>query len=489
MSENRGKMLETLFGMLREATQFFSQSKNLSDDQMLAGVGVIADTLCIDRLSIWRNSTKSGVLCASQIYRWDRATDNTALTTLLFPAIRNVSYSRFMPELEEFFADGKSVGCLVNELPETSVLRVSDIKAAFFSPIFIHNKLWGFALFGDTNTEHVFDDDDQEMMRSAAFVITHTVIRSEMEREIADKNEFSRTMINAGPTGLVIFSDDSKAIECNEALLAMFGTTKERITQRFDSILPVYQPDGSKSLARLSELIERMLNNEKGEKMALEWDFQSPAGEPIPCEITLVCSTYQRKPAVLMYLYDLRSIKTMESSIAKLESMVNHDALTGICNRRYFDISLKRLMKTLSRSGNMLSLLLIDIDCFKLYNDNYGHIAGDECIRAVATILSKCITRDDDFVARYGGEEFAVVLPNTDAEGARMVAEKMLESIRKRNIPHEKSTVADHITISIGGATGRVHHTLSGRNYIELADIMLYVSKEKGRNQASFSSL
>ncbi|MCL1958136.1 MAG: diguanylate cyclase [Spirochaetes bacterium] len=162
------------------------------------------------------------------------------------------------------------------------------------------------------------------------------------------------------------------------------------------------------------------------------------------------------------------------------------DQLTGIYNRRYLDGSLKKIINSHSRTGGNLSVLMIDIDYFKKYNDAYGHEAGDGCLRAVASALSQSVSRDEDFVARYGGEEFAVVLPNTDENGARLIAERMLEKIRECNIPHKASDIADYVTISIGGATDVINHLHHGSDYIKAADKALYESKKNGRNRYTF---
>jgi diguanylate cyclase (GGDEF)-like protein len=126
---------------------------------------------------------------------------------------------------------------------------------------------------------------------------------------------------------------------------------------------------------------------------------------------------------------------------------------------------------------------MIDIDYFKKYNDAYGHDAGDDCLREVASALSQCVIRDGDFVARYGGEEFAAVLPNTDKDGAQVVAEKMLEKVRGLNIPHKTSDIAGYVTVSIGGTTGAINHYHHGSEYIKSADKALYESKKNGRNR------
>jgi diguanylate cyclase (GGDEF)-like protein len=134
-------------------------------------------------------------------------------------------------------------------------------------------------------------------------------------------------------------------------------------------------------------------------------------------------------------------------------------------------------------------MLMIDIDFFKRYNDTYGHVEGDRCLKAVAQTLAQCITRADDFVARYGGEEFIVVLPNTDEQGARLIAEKMLDNVRALRLPHEKSEAAGYVTVSIGGTTGTVMHTHNPGDFIKRADEMMYKSKQEGRNRFSFGCL
>jgi diguanylate cyclase (GGDEF)-like protein len=169
-----------------------------------------------------------------------------------------------------------------------------------------------------------------------------------------------------------------------------------------------------------------------------------------------------------------------------LINKVNYDVLTGIYNRLYMEDSLKRIIGSMSRSGGELSVMMVDVDNFKKYNDTYGHSKGDACLKSIAKILAASVSRADDFVARYGGEEFAVILPNTDESGACKIAGNILKRIKKRNIRHEKNEIAGHITISIGITTGNVEHTQSGTDYIERADKALYISKQNGRNMYTY---
>jgi methyl-accepting chemotaxis protein len=165
------------------------------------------------------------------------------------------------------------------------------------------------------------------------------------------------------------------------------------------------------------------------------------------------------------------------------------DPLTGVYNRRYMDGHLKKVIGSLGRAGGQLSLLMVDIDYFKTYNDNYGHDAGDGCLKAVADALVQCLRREDDFIARYGGDEFAVVMPNTDRFEAQWMANKLLTKVRKARIPNEKSDVADHVTVSIGGVTATVNSSARGGDYLKLADKALFESKKSGRNRCTFEYL
>ena len=182
-------------------------------------------------------------------------------------------------------------------------------------------------------------------------------------------------------------------------------------------------------------------------------------------------------------------VRHVSKPIITMLDKVHYDELTGIFNRRFFNENIHRLIKSLSRSNGTLSLMMIDIDYFKKYNDTYGHNMGDICLKTVANALSQCLTRADDFAARYGGEEFLIVLPNTNETGARGIANKLLENVRDLDIPHEKSRVAKCVTISIGVTSGIVNHLQTGEDYIQKADEMLYESKRNGRNKYTFSSL
>lgn len=192
-------------------------------------------------------------------------------------------------------------------------------------------------------------------------------------------------------------------------------------------------------------------------------------------------------------LYAQLVMRSME-----LRRLMSLDPLTGIANRRSFDETLSLEWRRAIRSQQPLSLLVIDVDHFKLYNDTYGHVAGDQCLRTVAEVIDSCVKRAGDLAARYGGEEFAVILPHTTADDARMLAQKICDTLRGRNLPHRASPTSNHVTVSIGVA-GRYAALPAGGNpdartsnpvvLIEAADKALYDAKAAGRNRVACEML
>ncbi len=180
---------------------------------------------------------------------------------------------------------------------------------------------------------------------------------------------------------------------------------------------------------------------------------------------------------------------TLKAQSDLLRSLVFIDGLTGVANRRHFNESLEAEWRRCRRMGSSLTIFLIDIDHFKLFNDNYGHQAGDFCLQSIAGILKNEIQRSHDMVARYGGEEFVCILPETKLSGAIQKARDMLRAVSMRAIPHKSSPTADIVTISLGAAICVPNHDHQPEELITLADTMLYQAKENGRNQFCWREL
>jgi len=166
-----------------------------------------------------------------------------------------------------------------------------------------------------------------------------------------------------------------------------------------------------------------------------------------------------------------------------LQRLMNSDGLTGLSNRRHFDEYLELEWRRAMRDQAQLSLLMIDVDFFKTYNDSFGHVEGDEALRKVAAAIREASSRPSDLPARYGGEEFALVLPNTSPGGARLVAEKLRMAVEALKIPHIAPAEGASLTISIGLSTMTPVQGTDCRQLIMAADKGLYTAKNNGRNQ------
>jgi len=173
----------------------------------------------------------------------------------------------------------------------------------------------------------------------------------------------------------------------------------------------------------------------------------------------------------------------LTSANAELQRIARVDPLTGIANRRHLDDVMSYEIGRCQRSSQSLALLLLDVDYFKRYNDNYGHPKGDEVLKTLGTLLRQCINRTNDLVARYGGEEFCVVLPNTSIDSAVRIAEEIMQAVQQAQITHDYSPLAKHLTVSIGVYAAVPSMRANNAHFYQQADIALYQAKGAGRNQ------
>ena len=194
------------------------------------------------------------------------------------------------------------------------------------------------------------------------------------------------------------------------------------------------------------------------------------------------------KIKAMQRLLDMRktlveTTQKLDSANQELQRLSALDGLTGIPNRRRFDDVVQTEWRRNARASSPLALAMIDVDCFKQYNDHYGHLAGDDCLRRIATALQNALKRPGDMLARYGGEEFVAILPSTPIAGGLLIAQNLRDSVRELGLTHEYTGGEKIVTVSIGVAAITPDYVATPATLIEAADEMLYKAKTSGRNQ------
>ncbi len=185
----------------------------------------------------------------------------------------------------------------------------------------------------------------------------------------------------------------------------------------------------------------------------------------------------------------MKTKQKLEKANKKLARISSRDQLTGLYNRRKFEEVIKREWRNAIREVNPISIVMIDIDYFKKFNDNYGHLAGDNCLQKLSQTMEQTLKRPRDFLARYGGEEFIAILPNTDGSGAQHIAELLRKNVFDLKIPHNKSPVTNYVTISLGVASTDEPEFYVFEEIMDKADQVLYQAKDSGRNRHCFAQL
>jgi len=451
----------------------------------LTSLELVGRSIEADRVQIWQNKMINGDLHFVLSYEWLSEVGKRK------PSVpEGFSYSyKDKPEWESLFLHGGYINKPLSQMSQDDqeFLGIFDIKTIVIIPLFLKEQFWGFFSIDDCIRERVFTEEEIDILRSISLMIANAINRRYLAAEVEEAHNRTKILLDTTPLCCQLFDSSFRKIDCNHEAIRLFGfKDKQEFLKRSSELYPEFQPDGERSADKVVRHLKEAL--EEGSS-TVDWTYKMLDGTAMPAEVTIARVQYRDDFVLAVYIRDLRIIRKMENNIRLLESEVDkiyYDALTGIYNRRFFDETINNIIKTLSRSGDTLSLMMIDIDFFKKYNDTYGHCEGDNCLKTVVKALSKRLVRGSDFIARYGGEEFVVVLPNTSENGARVVAERLLEDVRSCKILHEKSKIADYVTVSIGVTTGKVKHGHTGADYVKKADELLYRSKQNGRDRYTF---
>jgi diguanylate cyclase (GGDEF)-like protein/PAS domain S-box-containing protein len=313
-----------------------------------------------------------------------------------------------------------------------------------------------------------------------------TILRDVTEQRQADeelrwKTAFLEAQVASSLDGILVVDRSKKKILQNQRAIDLFSVPKSIVDDSDDEAERRWVANMTKDPDKFAEKVRRLYSHP--DEVSRD-EIELKDGRVVDRYTAPVIGhdgTYYGR------IWVFRDISELRQNQKVLEQLSMTDGLTGISNRYRFDADLEREWRRAMRSHSPLSFILMDIDFFKAFNDNYGHLAGDDCLRRVAQSLSQAARRISDLVARYGGEEFAYLLPDTDAAGAVAVAQQIRKNMDDLNIPHPHSTVADRVTLSMGLATVIPAKGEASSDLIKLADDLLYKAKSNGRNQVRIS--
>lgn len=300
---------------------------------------------------------------------------------------------------------------------------------------------------------------------------------------LRESEERYRKLVDRSPD-LIALLHDGKIIFINESGIWHLGASNrdELLGRSFKEFIFITKDNIYGEMLKLLDKVTTEMS------MAIDIKIKPLGKEPVDFEIHTSMVSFSGKNAIQIVGRDISKHKKLERI---LRETALSDELTGIPNRRKLFEHFELQWKLAVRNKQYISVIMVDIDYFKLYNDNYGHQSGDICLKKVASELSHVLSRPGDILGRYGGEEFLAVLPGTKLSGAKEVAEMMRQSIIDLKIEHKMSIVSPYITISIGVSTAMPdeYNLLTPEKLISMADRALYKSKEEGRNRISFEIL
>jgi diguanylate cyclase (GGDEF)-like protein/PAS domain S-box-containing protein len=317
------------------------------------------------------------------------------------------------------------------------------------------------------------------------YIVRQLALRQRMAAELAGRDAEFRALAEGSSDVVTRIALDGTVLYASPSARRLIGWSAEQLTGR-SVFAGMHADDVPKVKAQLAALIG-------GEVEEARISYRTRHSDKR--EIWLDAAVHLTRhlvtgevDSIVAIARDVTEQKRLEDQLAALATS---DSLTGIANRRRFDERLREEWARARRDGTPLSLLLIDVDHFKEYNDRYGHPAGDRCLSWIAAVLAELARRPSDLAARYGGEEFAMILANTDAAGCEHVSRQIREALRGLELAHAGNPPSERVTVSLGGATLRPVAT-RGRSepgqLIESADRALYAAKHGGRDRLVMSA-
>ncbi len=335
---------------------------------------------------------------------------------------------------------------------------------------------------------YAYPDNEIGIMASEIGILARNELNAK-KLELQASEEIYKTILLASPDDITIADLSGTIIMVSEAAGEMFGYDLDEAPG-----MSVMNFIATEDHERARENIVKMLHGDypgpneyraiRKDRSYFDIEVKSALiydSEGNPVRMVLIARDITDRKKTEQKIQELVHQLEAERNLAQRNSLT--DSLTGLSNRRFFDNALEVEFSRHKRFGSQLSLIILDVDHFKKYNDHYGHLQGDDCLRQIARILKHVVERAPDIVARYGGEEFVIILPDTDLHGAEVLAGRLAESLLRAAIPHVTSETSAYVTISLGIATAGNHALTNGSQLVTLADRALYQAKEKGRNR------
>ncbi len=369
------------------------------------------------------------------------------------------------------------------------------LEAYIGAPLIVDSERYGTVNLSSTEARgRPFSENDLSLMQLFANWIGYELSHQLSQQRLMETEENNRLILESAGDGIYGVDAQGLTTFVNPAALYMLGyTVEELIGQPMHATVHHSYPDGmpypahrchihaSFTDGRVHHVDDEVFWRKDGSRFPVDYT-STPImknGELVGAVVTFRDITREKQAERELFETQNRLLKTNQ----QLEALSLHDGLTSIPNRRNFDLSLDREIRAARRDKTALSLVICDIDHFKAYNDEYGHLAGDRCIKEIAQCVFSAGRRPRDLTSRFGGEEFTVLLPQTSLEGAVALAEAIRKAVEELNIPHPNSPTADRVTVSLGVASLSVDEHTSAEDLIGAADYALYEAKQGGRNQ------